>query len=111
MEIDILHAVFLLVDGTRRKIEASPGQSLMLAATRNGLDDIVADCGGALACASCHVIVEPEFAQVCPPMKANESEMLEFTAAPRLENSRLSCQLVMEEKMDGIIVRIAHPQV
>lgn len=99
-------------DGSRSELDVAVGTSVMQAAMANGLSGIVADCGGALACATCHVVVEDEaYAAVLPPVSEMEDEMLEFAAMERTPASRLSCQLVATEEMDGMTVRIAEPQV
>ncbi|RZL87751.1 MAG: (2Fe-2S)-binding protein [Variovorax sp.] len=101
---------FILPDGRQQGLEVDNGTSLMRAATSAGIDSIVGDCGGNLACATCHVYVEPAHHGWLEPPEARESEMLEYTAAPRLENSRLCCQIVMREKLEGLTVRVADPQ-
>lgn len=103
-------AVFLLPDGRQHAVAVSPGTSLMKAATQAGVEGIVGDCGGLLSCSTCHVIVLPEHAARLDPPQHHEAEMLEFTAAPREETSRLCCQIVMQEQHDGLTVRVAHPQ-
>ncbi|WP_231493233.1 2Fe-2S iron-sulfur cluster-binding protein [Paracoccus pantotrophus] len=101
---------FINPDGSQRELEVPVGTSLMHAATSHGISAIVGDCGGGLTCGSCHVYVVEEFLPKMPPVSLAEDQMLDFTAAERLSNSRLSCQLVMTEAMDGMVVRIADPQ-
>jgi ferredoxin, 2Fe-2S len=101
---------FINPDETRVELEIPVGTSLMRAATAHGLSGIVGDCGGGLTCATCHVVVDEEFLPNLPPMAANEDQMLDFTAMGRQPNSRLSCQLVMTEALDGLVVRVADPQ-
>jgi 2Fe-2S ferredoxin len=101
---------FINSDETRVELEVPVGTSLMRAATAHGLDGIVGDCGGGLTCATCHVLVQEEFLPNTPSMTPNEEQMLDFTAMGRQTNSRLSCQLVMTEELDGLTVRIADPQ-
>lgn len=98
-------------NGERSEVEVGVGTSLMAAATANGVAGIHGDCGGALSCATCHVIVDPAFADLLPPMGDTERQMLDFTAAPREPHSRLSCQIVMAQALDGIVVRVADPQI
>jgi len=76
----------------------------------DGIAGIVGDCGGGLTCATCHVMVDEEFLPKTPPMTANEDQMLDFTAMGRQPNSRLSCQLVMQDELEGLTVQIADPQ-
>lgn len=97
--------------GERKEVEVPCGQNLMLAATSHCIDGIHGDCGGAMSCATCHVIVEEAFAAMLPLPDETESQLLDFTAAPRQANSRLSCQIVMSDRLDGIAVRVANPQV
>ncbi len=104
-------ATFKIKDGSACTLEVSLGKSLMLAAVGAGVQDIVAECGGVMSCASCHVIVEETYREACPPIADTEDQMLEFTAAPRDAGSRLSCQLTMSDAMDGIVVRVADPQI
>jgi ferredoxin, 2Fe-2S len=96
--------------GERKEIEVPIGQNLMMGAAANGIEGIVGDCGGAMSCATCHVIVDEAFAALLPPPDDTENQLLDFTAAPREANSRLSCQIVMSDRLEGIAVRIADPQ-
>lgn len=104
-------ARFIHPDGTEDLVEVPPGVSIMQAATGAGIDGIVAECGGCLMCATCHVYVEPGFASALPDLGPDEDEMLECTAAPRTPESRLSCQLVMTAGLDGISVRVPDEQI
>jgi 2Fe-2S ferredoxin len=97
-------------DESRVELEIPVGTSVMRAATAQGVSGIVGDCGGGLTCATCHVVVQEEFMALTPPMTPNEDQMLDFTAMARETNSRLSCQLVMTDALDGLTVRIADPQ-
>lgn len=103
-------ATFICTDGAPRAVEVAIGANLMRAATDNGIDGIVGDCGGAMSCATCHVFVEEGFADRLPAMEANEDQILDYTAAGRQPNSRLACQIVMNDTLAGIVVRIADPQ-
>lgn len=84
---------FTDAEGTTRSIEGSVGDSVMETAVRNGVPGIVAECGGSLSCATCHVFVREDDFQALPPMEDMEDEMLYGTAVDREENSRLSCQV------------------
>lgn len=84
---------FTDAEGTTRSIEGSVGDSVMETAVRNGVPGIVAECGGSLSCATCHVFVREDDFQALPPMEDMEEEMLYGTAVDREENSRLSCQV------------------
>ena len=97
---------FLAPDGTRTAVDARAGQSLMRAAQKAGIDAIAADCGGCLTCATCHVWVDAAWASRLPPPSADEASMLEMTAAERRRTSRLSCQIVLADAFDGLVVHL-----
>lgn len=80
-------------EGTTLDINANPGDSVMETAVRNGVPGIVAECGGSLSCATCHVFVREDEAVSLPEMSEMEDEMLYGSAVDREDNSRLSCQL------------------
>jgi 2Fe-2S ferredoxin len=102
---------YVHTDGTREAIDVPLGTSVMRAAILNGVDGIVAECGGEMMCATCHVYVEPEQLSLCPAQSDDEKAMLEFTASERKANSRLSCQLVVTPEMDGLVVGLPPTQV
>ena len=104
-------ATFICADGAHREVDVAIGTSLMRAACDNGIHDIIGDCGGSLSCATCHVFVEDGYIDRLPAPEANEDQMLDYTAAPRQPNSRLSCQIVMSGATEGIVLRVADPQV
>jgi 2Fe-2S ferredoxin len=86
--------------GETRTVEANPGDSVMETAVRNGVPGIVAECGGSLSCATCHVFVDAgDFAEL-PPMEDMEDEMLYGAAVDRQDTSRLSCQIRITDDMD-----------
>jgi 2Fe-2S ferredoxin len=87
-------------DGAVRVVEATSGDSVMETAVRNGVPGIVAECGGSLSCATCHVIVDPADFDALPTMEAMEDEMLYATAVDREQTSRLSCQIKITDDMD-----------
>jgi 2Fe-2S ferredoxin len=91
-------------------LDVEPGVSLMQAAVKAGIDGIVADCGGQCQCATCHVYVDDTYADVLPPMSEDEDDMLEITASERTERSRLSCQLVVDENVDELVVDLPERQ-
>lgn len=94
----------------RLTIDVPDGSTVMQAAVSNGVDGIVAECGGSAMCATCHVYVDPKFADRLPAPDAVEDEMLNSTAAERRINSRLSCQLVITEALDGLVVLLPDHQ-
>ncbi|MFT4279057.1 MAG: 2Fe-2S iron-sulfur cluster-binding protein [Rhodopseudomonas sp.] len=100
---------FILPDGERRTTEAAVGDTAMYAALSLGLDGIVAECGGNAVCATCHVYVDEGLSKL-PPVDGNEDDLLDGTAAERLPNSRLSCQIKLTDDLDGLVVRIPDRQ-
>ena len=93
-----------------RSLQVQPGQSLMQAAVDANLDGIQADCGGLLTCATCHVVVQGEWLSKLPPMGSDEDGMLAFTAQARTPGSRLSCQILLTEALDGLEVTLPEHQ-
>jgi 2Fe-2S ferredoxin len=102
---------FVLDDGTSRTVEEPDGVSAMQAAQNAGIAGIVAECGGSMMCATCHVWVREPWASRLPEKTATESEMLTMTVAERKPSSRLSCQIVLSAALDGITVEIPDRQV
>ena len=101
---------YVHADGSRDVQEVPLGTSVMRGAILNGIEGIVAECGGEMMCATCHVYVEPEQLGVTPPQSDDEKAMLEFTASERKPNSRLSCQLVVTPEMEGLVVYLPETQ-
>jgi len=97
-------------DGTSTTLDVPLGTSVMQAALLQGLDGIVAECGGSCMCATCHVFVHDDQLKLLPEMELGEDAMLDGTAVPRRPNSRLSCQLVMTPEMDGLVVDMPETQ-
>jgi 2Fe-2S ferredoxin len=91
-------------------VDAADGVSVMQAAVAHGITEIVAECGGTLSCATCHVYVVDGPIDHLPPVSADEEEMLDYTASPRESSSRLSCQLPLSAEVDGLVVRVAPEQ-
>ena len=100
--------VFIAPDGARHAVEAAVGASVMRAAMLNDVDGILAECGGAAACATCHVFIADDAR--LPPRTDLEDDMLEATAVPRTAESRLSCQVFVTADLDGLQVRIPESQ-
>lgn len=98
-------------DGARDVIEVPVGTSVMRGAILNNVDGIVAECGGEMMCATCHVYVDAPYLARIPPQSDDEKAMLEFTASERKPTSRLSCQLVVTPEMDGLVVYLPETQV
>jgi 2Fe-2S ferredoxin len=97
-------------DGTEHLLQVPKDDSVMQGAVNNALAGIAAECGGALACATCHCYVDDAWiGRVGAPSPA-ESDMLEATAAERKPGSRLSCQIAVTDELDGLIVRLPKTQ-
>ena len=96
-------------DGTEHAVDAPIGWSLMEAAVKHRIPGIDADCGGACACATCHVYVDPAWAAAIPAKSEMEEAMLDFALDVK-ENSRLSCQIKVSAALDGLIVRTPRTQ-
>ena len=91
--------------GESLTISATAGMSLMEAIRDSGVDELLALCGGCRSCATCHVIVDPAQMALLPSMSEDEHELLDISAH-RTEFSRLSCQIPVDEAMDGLNVTI-----
>lgn len=95
---------FIQPDGSRREVDAPLGLSVLEIAHKHGLD-LEGACEGSLACSTCHIIVEPEWYDVLPDATEDEEDMLDL-AFGLTKTSRLGCQLIMSEEMDGLTVRL-----
>lgn len=96
-------------NGKVHEIEVKTGLSVMEGAVKNNIPGIDADCGGACACATCHVYVDPEWLAKTGKPAAMEESMLDFAEAVQ-ENSRLSCQIKVIDELDGLVVRLPESQ-
>jgi 2Fe-2S ferredoxin len=97
--------VFIQADGSQRTIDAQVGRSVMEVARANGVTGIRADCGGDCACSTCHCYVDPDWIERLPPARADEVGLIEFAWEPR-EGSRLTCQLLVTDSLDGLVLRL-----
>lgn len=100
---------FIDFDGNQSDVDASVGDSLMNAAVVNDVSGIDADCGGACACATCHVYIDPNWVSIVGPAQELEAEMLDVAEEVK-DNSRLSCQINITQEMDGLVVRTPESQ-
>lgn len=100
---------FIQHNGTEQTVDGMPGMSVMEAAIKNLVPGIDADCGGACACATCHVYVEPEWQGKVGTRSSMEEDMLDFAFDVR-EQSRLSCQIKITDALDGLRVRVPEKQ-
>jgi len=95
-----------LPDGGRITRAVPAGQSLMEAARAALIPGIAGECGGTMSCATCHVHVDPGWADRLDPVSDHEDAMLDVAAGERVATSRLSCQIAMRPDLDGIVVRV-----
>ena len=95
--------IYISADGKRSEVEAVSGVSVMQAAVNNGVPGIVAECGGACSCATCHCYIDEAWFGRLPAPQTMEKDMLEFVVDPR-ETSRLSCQIKVTPELDGLTV-------
>lgn len=100
---------FVQPDGRQQVVEAAVGVTVMEAAKLNLIDGVAAECGGACACATCHVYVDASWAEKAGKPASMEEDMLDFAFDVR-ETSRLSCQIKMTAALDGIVVQIPAKQ-
>ena len=89
--------------GNQKKIEVPNGLSVMEGAVQNNIPGIDADCGGSMACATCHVYVKEEWSNKLKKMESGEQDMIDMAYEPK-KNSRLSCQLIVSDELDGLEV-------
>lgn len=101
--------IFVTQDGAEYAVEAASGSSAMENAVRNDVPGIDADCGGACACATCHVYVEAPWFEVLGEPSEMEADMLDFASELRA-NSRLSCQIRIRDDLDGLRLGIPERQ-
>ncbi|MFG1295935.1 2Fe-2S iron-sulfur cluster-binding protein [Xanthobacter variabilis] len=100
---------FIEFNGTSHQVDAPEGATAMEAAVRNGVPGIVAECGGACACATCHVYVEDAWREKVGEPSEMEEGMLDF-ASDVQPNSRLSCQIKLTAELDGLVLRLPENQ-
>jgi 2Fe-2S ferredoxin len=93
-------------EGVEKQVEALTGLTLMEAIRNNGFDEILALCGGCCSCATCHVFVDPGFVEMLPSISEDEDALLE-NSRHRQVNSRLSCQIELDDRLNGLKVALA----
>ncbi len=101
---------FIEHNGNEHEVEADNGLTIMQAAVNNSVPGIVAECGGACSCATCHVRIDNDwYAKIDPPSNM-ENEMLEFAMGFEENASRLSCQIKISDSLDGIVIHTPESQ-
>ena len=98
--------LFIQPDGRQQPADAKPGQSVMQAAVGAAVPGIVADCGGACTCATCHGYVDEGWVDRVPPAAPDEAEMIDAGCLNTQPNSRLTCQIKVTAEMEGLVIRI-----
>ena len=97
---------FIQADGQRSEVDALSGDSVMETAIDNDIEGIIAECGGACSCATCHVYVEDGWFEKLPPPSDDEEDLL-YSTLDKKPNSRLSCQILLSDELDGLKVTLA----
>ena len=95
--------------GNKKTVEVAKGLTVMEGAIQNKIPEIDADCGGGMACATCHVYVKEDWFNKIPKKEDGEEDMLDMAFEPKT-NSRLSCQIVVSDEIDGLEVNIPSKQ-
>ena len=101
--------IYIAADGARYEVSAENGSTVMENAIRNGVPGIEAECGGACACATCHVYVDEAFRAATGEPEPMEQDMLDFAYDVR-PTSRLSCQIRVTDALDGLVVTVPERQ-
>ena len=96
-------------EGNSKTIDVENGLTVMEGAVQNNVPGIDADCGGSMACATCHVYVEEKWLDKIPKPEDGEVDMIDMAFEPK-KNSRLSCQIIVAEELDGLIVKTPEKQ-
>ena len=96
-------------NGKEHEVVVANGLTVMEGAVQNDIPGIDADCGGGMACATCHVYVKEDWFNKLPKKEDGEEDMLDMAYEPK-KNSRLSCQLLISDKLDGLIVNLPEKQ-
>jgi ferredoxin, 2Fe-2S len=105
----MIKITFIQHDGSETTVSGVPGMTVMETAVKNSIPGIDADCGGACACATCHIYIEPDWHSKAGSRNPMEEDMLDFAFDVR-DNSRLSCQIKVTEQLDGLRLRVPEKQ-
>jgi len=101
---------YITHDNQTYSVDVQNGLTAMEGAVQNDIPGIDADCGGGMACATCHVYVNDEWFDKLPPKEDGEEDMLDMAFEPK-KNSRLSCQIIISDELDGLVINIPEKQV
>ena len=102
--------IYVNSNGNKKEIDVENGLSVMEGAVQNNIPGIDADCGGGMACATCHVYVKEEWLNKLNKAEDAEQDMIDMAFEPK-KNSRLSCQIIVSDELDGLIVTTPLKQV
>jgi len=102
---------FVSPDGSETEVDANPGASVMQAALAGNVEGIVAECGGAMMCATCHVYVADDWSSKVGTASDDERAMLDFAASEVKPTSRLSCQIAITDDLDGLTLHLPEAQI
>ena len=102
--------IYLDSAGREYAVDAAPGESAMAAAVKNGVPGIVGECGGNRSCATCHVWVRADFADLVGGPGEMEDDLLDLGVADRRASSRLACQIRLEPALDGLVLEVPPEQ-
>jgi len=97
--------------GKEHVVDVANGLTVMEGARDNSIPGIEADCGGACACSTCHVYIDPSWTDKLPAKESMEEDMLDFAYEPDPARSRLTCQLKVTDAMDGLVVQMPEKQI
>ena len=100
------NVTFILPDESEVTVEALAGDSLMQTAVDNGIEEITTDCGGCCSCATCHCFITPAWQGKVSPADDMEQALLETAIEDVQPNSRLSCQITLDDSLDGLVVKV-----
>ena len=100
---------FIEASGESHEVNIDSGTSLMQAAVDNMIEGIVAECGGSCSCATCHCYIEESWVDKVDPASEMEKDLLDCVTAPK-GNSRLSCQIIVTDAHDGLVVHLPETQ-
>ena len=98
-------------NGTEHVVDVANGLNVMEGARDNNIPGIEADCGGACACSTCHVYVDPDWVEKVPAKDDMEEDMLDFAFEPDPATSRLTCQIKVTDALDGLRVKMPEKQI
>ena len=107
----MVQITFMTLDGEKTSVDAEIGDSIMQVAIANDIDEILGECGGSMMCATCHCYVDEAFSDVVAERSESEEEMLASAASEVTSSSRLSCQIIVSDGMEGLIIRLPEDQV